>query len=75
MTAGVGERVNDMVARFNASQSDYVVRAVRKGSYLQTFKAAIAGHHVKQPPHIVHVSNVAPSRCSRRAWCTQCISS
>ena len=42
MTAVLGERVNEMAAKFNASQSDYVVKAVNKGSYPETLTAAIA---------------------------------
>ena len=42
MTGVVGERVNDIAAKFNASQSDYVVKAVPKGSYAETLNAAMA---------------------------------
>jgi len=42
MTAVLGERVNDIAAKFNAAQSDYVVKAVHKGSYPETLNAAIA---------------------------------
>jgi len=31
MTAVLGERVNEMAAKFNASQTDYVVKAINKG--------------------------------------------
>ena len=55
MTAMSGERVNDMATRFNASQSDYVVKALHKGSYAETLNAAMAAYGAKQPPHIVHV--------------------
>ena len=55
LTAVPGARVNDMAAKFNASQSDYVVKAVNKGSYLQTLDAATAAYRAKLPLHIVHV--------------------
>ena len=44
MTAVAGERVNDMAAKFNASQSDFVVKAVHKESYAETLPAAIAAN-------------------------------
>jgi sn-glycerol 3-phosphate transport system substrate-binding protein len=56
MTAVVGERVNDIAAKFNVSQSDYVVKAVHKGSYVETLNAAMAAYRAKQPPHIVQVA-------------------
>jgi sn-glycerol 3-phosphate transport system substrate-binding protein len=58
MTAVLGERVNEIAAKFNASQSDYVVKAVHKGSYAETLTAAVAAYRAKQPPHIVQVYEV-----------------
>jgi sn-glycerol 3-phosphate transport system substrate-binding protein len=58
MTAVLGERVNDIANKFNASQSEYVVKAVHKGSYPETLNAAIAAYRAKQPPHIVQVFEV-----------------
>ena len=58
MTAVLGERVNDIAAKFNASQSQYVVKAVHKGSYAETLNAAVAAYRAKQPPHIVQVYEV-----------------
>mgnify|MGYP003694155891 CR=1 FL=1 len=58
MTAVLGERVNDIAAKFNASQSEYVVKAVHKGSYPETLNAAIAAYRAKQPPHVVQVFEV-----------------
>jgi sn-glycerol 3-phosphate transport system substrate-binding protein len=62
MTAVAGERVNDMAAKFSASQSDYVVKAVHKGSYAETLNAAIAAYQAKQPPHIVQVADRGTQR-------------
>jgi sn-glycerol 3-phosphate transport system substrate-binding protein len=62
MTAVAGERVNDMAAKFNASQSDFVVKAVHKGSYADTFNAAIAAYRANQPPHIVQVADRGTQR-------------
>src|SRR5262250_2284840 len=58
MTAVLGERVNEMAAKFNASQTDYVVKAINKGSYAETLNAAVAAYRAKQPPHIVQVDEV-----------------
>ena len=58
MTAVLGERVNEMAAKFNASQNEYEVKAVHKGSYPETLNAAIAAYRAKQPPHIVQVFEV-----------------
>jgi sn-glycerol 3-phosphate transport system substrate-binding protein len=58
MTAVLGERVNDIAAKFNATQNDYVVKAVHKGSYPETLNAAIAAYRAKQPPHVVQVFEV-----------------
>jgi len=58
MTAVLGERVNDIANKFNASQSEYVVKAVHKGSYPETLNSAIAAYRAKQPPHIVQVFEV-----------------
>ena len=58
MTSVLGERVGEMAAKFNASQSVYVVKAVHKGSYPETLTAAVAAYRAKQPPHIVQVDEV-----------------
>jgi sn-glycerol 3-phosphate transport system substrate-binding protein len=58
MTAVLGERVNDMAAKFNASQNEYVVKAINKGTYAETLNAAVAAYRAKQPPHIVQVYEV-----------------
>ncbi len=58
MTAVLGERINEIAAKFNASQNDYEVKAVYKGSYPDTLNAAIAAYRAKQPPHIVQVYEV-----------------
>ena len=58
MTAVLGERVNEIAAKFNASQNEYEVKAVHKGSYPETLNAAIAAYRAKQPPHVVQVFEV-----------------
>src|SRR5437879_10693595 len=58
LTAVLGERVNEIAAKFNASQNDYEVKAVYKGSYPEALNGAIAAYRAKQPPHIVQVYEV-----------------
>jgi sn-glycerol 3-phosphate transport system substrate-binding protein len=58
LQAVLGERVNEIAAKFNASQSEYEVKAVFKGSYPETLNAAIAAYRAKQAPHVVQVYEV-----------------
>ncbi len=54
----LGEKVQSIVADFNASQSDYKVVATYKGSYPDTMTAGIAAFRAKNPPHILQVFEV-----------------
>ena len=58
LQAVLGERVNEIATKFNASQSDYEVKAVFKGSYPEALNGAIAAYRAKQPPHVVQVYEV-----------------
>ncbi|HEV2335827.1 MAG TPA: sn-glycerol-3-phosphate ABC transporter substrate-binding protein UgpB [Stellaceae bacterium] len=58
MTAVNGERVNKIAADFNASQTEYKVVPVFKGSYAETMTAAIAAYRAGDPPDIVQVFEV-----------------
>ncbi|MGH7277099.1 MAG: sn-glycerol-3-phosphate ABC transporter substrate-binding protein UgpB [Candidatus Rokuibacteriota bacterium] len=58
MQGVLGERVNEIAAKFNAAQGQYEVKAVNKGSYPDTLNAAIAAYRAKQPPHVVQVFEV-----------------
>jgi len=58
MGGNLGETVNQLAAGFNASQKEYKVTAVYKGSYTETLTAAIAAFRAKQAPHIVQVFEV-----------------
>ena len=59
MTGFNGERVNDLTNKFNASQSEYEVKAVYKGGYNDTLTAGIAAYRAKTHPHIIQVVEVA----------------
>jgi sn-glycerol 3-phosphate transport system substrate-binding protein len=58
MTGANDERVNNIANRFNASQSEYKVVPVFKGSYGESMAAAIAAYRGKNPPDIVQVFEV-----------------
>jgi sn-glycerol 3-phosphate transport system substrate-binding protein len=58
MEAALGERVNDIAAQFNASQSDYKIVPVFKGSYDQTLAAGIAAYRSGNAPAILQVYEV-----------------
>ena len=58
LQATLGERVNEIATKFNASQNDYEVKAIFKGSYPETLNAAIAAYRAKQAPHVVQVYEV-----------------
>lgn len=58
MTGALGDRVNDFAKDFNASQKDYKVVPVYKGTYPETMTAAIAATRAGNPPHIVQVFEV-----------------
>src|SRR5689334_17299390 len=55
MTAVNNEWVNDLAKEFNASQKDYKVVPVYKGSYDESMAAAIAAFRAGNAPHILQV--------------------
>ena len=58
MTGANNTGVNELAARFNASQKDYRVVPVFKGSYPESMTAAIAAFRAGNPPHILQVFEV-----------------
>ncbi len=58
MGGALGEKVDEIAAGFNATQSDYAVVPVFKGNYTETMTAAIAGFRTGQQPHLVQVFEV-----------------
>jgi sn-glycerol 3-phosphate transport system substrate-binding protein len=54
----LGEKVQEIVANYNASQSQYKVVATYKGNYTDTMNAGIAAFRSKNPPHILQVFEV-----------------
>jgi sn-glycerol 3-phosphate transport system substrate-binding protein len=58
MGGELGEKTAAIAAGFNASQDEYEVQAVYKGSYAETMTGAIAAFRARQQPHIVQVFEV-----------------
>ncbi len=58
MESALGERVNDIANDFNASQSDYKIVPVFKGTYDQTMAAGIAAYRSGNAPAILQVYEV-----------------
>jgi sn-glycerol 3-phosphate transport system substrate-binding protein len=58
MTAVNSEWVNDLAKNFNASQKDYKVVPVYKGSYDESMTNAIAAFRAGNAPHILQVFEV-----------------
>jgi sn-glycerol 3-phosphate transport system substrate-binding protein len=58
MTAANAEAVNKIAADFNASQTEYKVVPVFKGSYAETMNAAIAAYRAGNAPDIVQIFEV-----------------
>jgi sn-glycerol 3-phosphate transport system substrate-binding protein len=58
MTGALNDRVNDIANGFNASQSEYKVMPVYKGSYDESMTAAVAAFRSGKAPHILQVFEV-----------------
>jgi sn-glycerol 3-phosphate transport system substrate-binding protein len=58
MTSANGDRIAEMANNFNASQKDYKVVPVYKGSYAESMTAAIAAFRAGKAPHILQVFEV-----------------
>ncbi len=55
MGGTLGERVDELVKRFNASQQKYVVVAVNKGNYDEVINGTIAAYRAKRAPQLVQI--------------------
>ena len=58
MGGALGEKVDDLANKFNASQKDYKVVPVFKGTYPESMTAAIAAYRAGNAPHILQVFEV-----------------
>ncbi len=55
MGGQLGETVNDIAEKFNASQSDYKITPVFKGTYEETMTAGIAAFRAGEQPNVIQV--------------------
>jgi sn-glycerol 3-phosphate transport system substrate-binding protein len=58
MGGALGDKVNEIAQKFNASQSQYKVVPVYKGQYDESMTAAIAAYRAGNPPAILQVFEV-----------------
>lgn len=58
MSGANNQVVEQLASEFNASQSDFQVKAVFKGTYDETLNAGIAAFRAKQAPHIIQIFDV-----------------
>lgn len=58
MGGALGERLNELADKFNATQKDYKVVATYKGQYPVSMTAAIAAFRAGNAPHILQVFEV-----------------
>ena len=58
MTGALGDKLNELANGFNASQKDYKVVPVFKGTYPESLTAAIASFRAGNAPHILQVFEV-----------------
>ena len=58
MAGKLGDKVNEIAEKFNASQSKYKVVPVFKGQYDESMTAAIAAYRAGNPPAILQVFEV-----------------
>ena len=58
MGGALGEKLNEVAGKFNASQKEYKINAVFKGSYPESMTAAIAAFRAGNAPHILQVFEV-----------------
>ena len=58
MTAVNGEVVNDLAKNFNATQKDYKIVPTYKGTYDESFTAAVAAFRAGNAPHVLQVFEV-----------------
>lgn len=58
MGGALGQKVNKIASDFNASQSDYVIKPVYKGTYAETMTSVVASFRAKNQPAIVQIFEV-----------------
>src|SRR6476469_2185698 len=56
MSGVLGDRLNELVDKFNTSQDKYTVVAVAKGNYDEVTNGVIAAYRAKRPPEMVQIA-------------------
>ncbi|MBB4429896.1 ABC-type glycerol-3-phosphate transport system substrate-binding protein, partial [Bradyrhizobium sp. CIR48] len=56
MSGVLGDRLNELVEKFNKSQDKYTVVAVAKGNYDEVTNGVIAAYRAKRPPEMVQIA-------------------
>lgn len=56
MSGVLGDRLNEVVDKFNKSQDKYTVVAVAKGNYDEVTNGVIAAYRAKRPPEMVQIA-------------------
>jgi len=56
MSGVLGDRLNEVVEKFNKSQDKYTVVAVAKGNYDEVTNGVIAAYRAKRPPEMVQIA-------------------
>src|SRR2546425_1104404 len=68
MTGALGDKLNEIASGFNASQKDYKVVPVYRGSYPESMTAAIAAFRAGNAPHILQRSEEHTSELQSLAY-------
>ena len=75
MGGPLGDQVEAIAQRFNASQKDFVVSTAYKGNYDETMAAAGIAYRSGKPPHLVQIYEIgtanmmaAPDKVVRPVW-------
>src|SRR2546425_7714985 len=68
MTGALGNKLNEIASGFNASQKDYKVVPVYRGSYPESMTAAIAAFRAGNAPHILQRSEEHTSELQSLAY-------
>jgi sn-glycerol 3-phosphate transport system substrate-binding protein len=61
MAGQLGDEVNRLTQQFNDSQTDYVVKPIYKGNYIESLTSFAAAFRAKRPPNLIQVFEVGTS--------------
>lgn len=61
MAGQLGEEVNQLAKQFNQQQTQYQVKPIYKGNYIESLSSFAAAFRAKQPPNMIQVFEVGTS--------------